>query len=426
MAVNTARLLGLRTTDGTINAVDYKTGKKNCGSSGRSASASTSYLTVGAGDFQLQVGGRTEAVINGLFNGCTTESPSGAVISASTAGSGGDPGRCQLSLPARAEASLITKGTGVSCTWSSSGMFAELFANGAGTARLSPSGRVSLDLDQPGSATLTLTANDSPTRHNFEVTTENSDSIGLELTDEGLKITGSDLSGTRVAAYDSEEDGETVDFTTEEPSVLVADRDQKLEVLTDKDGDGEYETPLEPSEPSEEPLSFTDVPQDAYFYKAVRWAVSQGITSGTSATTFSPSQFCTRGQIVTFLWNAAGRPEPKSFANPFADVKQGSYYYKAALWAVENKITSGTSADRFSPNRPCTRAQAMTFLWCAAGRPEGAGGSAFTDVPSGSYYEKAVDWAVANKISSGTSASTFGPQKTCTRAQIVTFLYMAR
>lgn len=179
-----------------------------------------------------------------------------------------------------------------------------------------------------------------------------------------------------------------------------------------------------PAEPVENP--FTDVKSTAYYYEPVLWAVENNITGGTSATTFSPNASCTRGQIVTFLWAAAGRPEPKSANNPFTDVKSSAYYYKAVLWAVENGITSGTSATTFSPNNTCTRGQVVTFLWAAKGRPEPETTSnSFSDVKSSDYYYRAVLWAVENGITSGVGNGKFGPSQTCTRGQIVTFLYKA-
>ena len=169
---------------------------------------------------------------------------------------------------------------------------------------------------------------------------------------------------------------------------------------------------------------FTDVPSNAYYAAAVAWAVENGVTSGTSATTFSPNADCTRAQVVTFLWRAAGSPNPKSSYNPFSDVKSGSYYYKAVLWAVENKITAGTSSNTFSPDASCTRAQVVTFLGRYEGNPSPSSYSnPFKDVKSGSYYYNAVLWAVGKKVTSGTSSNTFSPDATCTRAQVVTFLY---
>ena len=185
---------------------------------------------------------------------------------------------------------------------------------------------------------------------------------------------------------------------------------------------------LTTDETLEDPASsnpFTDVPADAYYHDAVLWAVENGITSGTSATTFSPNAACTRAQAVTFLWRAAGSPEPGIAENPFTDVASDSYYYKAVLWAVEKGITSGTSATTFSPNVTCSRAQIVTFLWRGQQSPSVSTSGAFTDVSADAYYAKAVDWAVSEGITSGTSATTFSPNANCTRAQIVTFLWRA-
>lgn len=178
--------------------------------------------------------------------------------------------------------------------------------------------------------------------------------------------------------------------------------------------------------PTEEPapeISFTDVADDAYYADAVKWAVAKGITVGTSETTFSPNADCTRGQIVTFLWRAAGSPEPVSTSNPFTDIKYTDYFYKAVLWAVENNITYGTSATSFSPGAPCTRAQSVTFLWRAEKNPASSTDSDFADVSDGQYYTKAVAWAVEHDITKGTGNNRFSPEDTCTRGQIVTFLY---
>lgn len=170
--------------------------------------------------------------------------------------------------------------------------------------------------------------------------------------------------------------------------------------------------------------SFSDVPNNAYYVNAVAWASSKGITTGTSETTFSPNSNCTRGQIVTFLWRSHGCPEPSSNANPFIDVKEDAYYYKAVLWAVEQGVTSGTSATTFSPNNNCTRGQAVTFMWRAAGKPATASSASnFVDVKSGAFYGDAVAWAVEKGITTGTSATTFSPDGVCIRGQIVTFLY---
>lgn len=169
--------------------------------------------------------------------------------------------------------------------------------------------------------------------------------------------------------------------------------------------------------------AFSDVPEGAYYTDAVAWAVEKGVTSGTSSTTFSPNTDCTRAQIVTFLWRAAGNPAPKSKESSFADVAADAYYSDAVRWAVENGITSGTSATTFSPNATCTRAQTVTFLWRSQKSPADGAANSFADVAEGTYYTNAVKWAVKNGITSGTGANTFSPNADCSRAQIVTFLH---
>ena len=169
---------------------------------------------------------------------------------------------------------------------------------------------------------------------------------------------------------------------------------------------------------------FTDVPDTAYYRDAVVWALKNEITTGTSDTTFGPRQDCTRAQVVTFLWRACGEPEPTGSDCPFTDVKADSFYYKAMLWAVEKGITTGASATTFAPNKACTRAQVVTFLWRACGEPEPTGADCpFTDVKADGFYYTAMLWAVENGITTGASATTFAPGKTCTRAQVVTFLW---
>ena len=170
---------------------------------------------------------------------------------------------------------------------------------------------------------------------------------------------------------------------------------------------------------------FLDVPAGAYYEDAVVWAVGKGITSGTNATTFDPNGTCTRAQAVTFLWRAAGSPTPKTKLMPFPDVPVGSYYWNAVLWAIEQGITEGTSYLTFSPNDSCTRAQIVTFLWRAKGNPAVSGSAPFTDVAPDAYYAAAVTWAEKNGITGGIGNGLFGSNNTCTRAQIVTFLYRA-
>ena len=189
------------------------------------------------------------------------------------------------------------------------------------------------------------------------------------------------------------------------------------EILADLFGDAE-------TQPSQK--GFNDVKPGDYFYDAVNWAVEKGITTGTSATTFSPNASCTRAQIVTFLWRASGSPEPKTASNPFTDVAANAYYCKAVLWAVENGITTGTSATTFSPDAPCTRAQGVTFLWRANGSKAASAAASFTDVASDAYYAPAVAWAAEQNVTGGVGNGLFSPDTTCTRAQIVSMLYRLR
>ena len=170
---------------------------------------------------------------------------------------------------------------------------------------------------------------------------------------------------------------------------------------------------------------FVDVPEGSFYYDAVLWAVDKGITKGTDTTHFSPNGICTRAQAVTFLWRAAGSPAAKSGAMPFTDVKAGSYYETAVLWAVENGITKGTTATTFSPEQNCSRAQIVTFLWRSEKSPAAGTVNPFNDVKASAYYADAVLWAVKKDVTKGTTATTFSPNDNCTRAQIVTFLYRA-
>ena len=208
------------------------------------------------------------------------------------------------------------------------------------------------------------------------------------------------------------------------------------EILADLFSDADNQepvTPVTPSKPSkpsqpeqpEQPSQngFVDVKPGDYFYDAVNWAVDKGVTSGTSATTFSPDASCTRAQIVTFLWRANGSPEPKTTSNPFTDVAADAYYAKAVLWAVENGITKGTSETTFSPNASCTRAQGVTFLWRANGAPAASAAASFTDVAADAYYAPAVAWAAEKNVVGGVGNGLFAPNAVCTRAQIVSMLY---
>ena len=169
-------------------------------------------------------------------------------------------------------------------------------------------------------------------------------------------------------------------------------------------------------------VKFTDVSKNDWFYEPVMWAVSNNITAGVSETKFAPNQTCTRAQAVMFLWNQAGKPVV-SRKNSFKDVKSSDWYYNAVQWAVSEGITNGTSKTTFSPSKTCNRAEIVTFLWNQAGKPSVSASNPFKDVKSSDWYYKAVQWAVKKDVTSGTSKTTFSPTKACTRAQIVTFMY---
>ena len=271
--------------------------------------------------------------------------------------------------------------------------------------------------------------------------------VTVEMTDLGLVATfpagkdytftltgaGADSINFTIFAYDNDTpDGPArtmnyTDYGLEDDTYTVYVPEDPYDDYYVEDQDGFYYVPdydsLVDGELPVVEVSFTDVSPNAYYYDAVQWAVENGITSGTSATTFSPDMVCTRAQAVTFLWRAAGSPRPESTRNPFTDVKAGSYYYDAVLWAVEEGITSGTSATTFSPDMTCSRSQIVTLLYRSWGNPEIEEAASFRDVPAGAYYAEAVSWAAEWGITSGTSATTFSPDASCTRAQIVTFLY---
>ena len=244
---------------------------------------------------------------------------------------------------------------------------------------------------------------------------------------------GSVAAGTKRASR-----GTTVTVTATAASgyqvaqVSAVDKDGKAVSLTDK-GDGVYTFVMPASkvdvtvrfaqvQKPEEKDPYGDVSKDSYYYDAVKWAAETGVTTGVGDGLFAPEWVCTRGQIVTFLWRASGSPAPKATELPFTDVAADAYYAQAVLWAVENGITNGTSETTFSPDQTCTRAHAVAFLYRMSGSPAAAG-STFSDVAADAYYRAAVAWAVEKGITNGTSGTTFSPDDTCTRGQIVTFLY---
>ena len=243
--------------------------------------------------------------------------------------------------------------------------------------------------------------------------------------------------GTVTVNPKSASKGSTVTITAKPDSgyqlddLTVTDKNGKELKLTDK-GNGKYTFTMPASKvevnatfvKEVEISPFSDVSTSAYYYEAVKWAQEKGITGGIGNGLFGPNQPCTRAQIVTFLWRAAGSPEPKAMSS-FSDVSADSYYAKAVAWAVENGITTGTGDGKFSPDATCTREQAVAFLYRASGSPAVSGGSAFSDVAANAYYADAVAWAEKNGVTGGIGGGLFGSGNTCTRAQIVTFLYRA-
>ena len=170
-------------------------------------------------------------------------------------------------------------------------------------------------------------------------------------------------------------------------------------------------------------MGFTDVASSDWFYKPVMWAVKHDVTGGIGNGKFGPQALCTRAQVVTFLWAANGKPDPQTAENPFADVADDAWYANAVLWAVENGITGGTSETTFSPDNICNRAEVVTFLYAAEGKPAVSGGAEFADVADDAWYANAVAWAAANDVTGGVAAGQFGPVQNCDRSQVVTFLY---
>ena len=261
-----------------------------------------------------------------------------------------------------------------------------------------------------GGGKVTLTVTGVPEEGNVTVTCDNGITVDSENSTYSAVLPNRTVSYTFTANYD-----ESTNYTA---------TSAKCEVSVTR----RYSSPSTPVTPEHEPtpeetVKFADVSTSAYYYDAVKWAVENGVTDGLSATTFGPYESCTRAQIVTFLWRAAGSPEPKT-ASSFSDVPASAYYAKAVVWAIENGITNGMTETTFAPNATCTRGQSVTFLYRAL-KGTASGSANFTDVKSDTFYADAVNWAVASDVTNGTSATTFSPNADCTRAEIVTFLYRA-
>ena len=268
------------------------------------------------------------------------------------------------------------------------------------------------------------------------LTRKSSGSSGSSTPHYEVTAPGQTAGGTVSVSPKNASKGSTVTITVtpaegyEVGSVTVKDAKGNTIAVMDK-GNGKYTFTMPGSKVSigmafiktPETSPFDDVSVDAYYFDAVKWAADKGITGGVSDNLFAPDDGCTRAHIVTFLWRAAGSPEPKSMAG-FTDVSASAYYAKAVAWAVENGVTNGTTATTFDPDAVCTRAQAVAFL-ARALNGKGGSAAAFTDVPADSYYADAVAWAVANSVTNGVSSDRFAPNNRCTRAQITAFLYRA-
>ena len=238
------------------------------------------------------------------------------------------------------------------------------------------------------------------------------------------------IGGTAALSAEGATIGQTVKLTCQpEPGYRVA---QVTGAKLTDNGDNTYSFVMDTAAVALKVLflrrnnPFLDVNETHFYHDSVLWALENGITNGVDATHFGATSECNRAQVVTFLWRAAGSPAPLSDENPFTDVPAGTYYTDAVLWAVENGITNGLTADTFGPTAACNRAQVVTFLWRAAGSPKsGLKENPFTDVHAGSWFEQPVLWALENGVTTGASATTFNPNGQCLRAQVVTFLYRA-
>lgn len=290
------------------------------------------------------------------------------------------------------------------------------------------------------SGTATITAKAGEQSATCTVTVKTRSSSGSSNPSYAVTTPSQTENGTVSVTPKSAKKGATVTLTVtpdegyQLDKLTVTDAKGNVLALTDR-GDGKYTFVMPASKVAIEatfveteapiiPPTFTDVPADAYYADAVKWAVDQGITTGATSTTFEPNASCTRAQVVTFLWRAAGSPKAAG-ADPFTDLDPSAYYHEAVLWAVEQGVTLGTSPTTFSPDQVVSRAQVVTFLHRYENTPAGGGDTPFTDVAGGSYYADAVQWAVDQGITTGTTPTTFSPEDDCTRGQIVTFLYRA-
>lgn len=515
---NTAQLLEVCADANYINAVDYRNGETNYSNIPQNA-----YMYTIKGDFDIEYPTGQHVIQNGLFDGRYTLASDHSAIIPTAAGADSTNGSFPYAIALSNLASpykVTTSDCNIDFALAYENYYLYIGSDQTGAAIFEPDGKAALNTEKNGTGYLSITANDGYSNlpwYTIDVVSEDIKNLSLELTEDGVVVSGDNLGDTTVYGTNDEETKELT-FSTDEKSVLITNRDDELWVLADADGDGEYETPVEgtsgqvtyavtfnanggtvsadtmttgadgklsslpvpvrtgytfagwytdpvggeritvdtvftadttvyahwtkdstspavpvnptkpetgsdDTEPEDTRDTFRDVSEDDYFADAVEWAVESGVTTGTGSRTFSPNAVCTRAQAVAFLWRAAGSPAPASSVNPFADVKAGAYYYDAVLWAVEQGIVKGTSETTFSPEETVTRAQAVTFLWRSAGSPSVEADNPFADVPGSAYYAAAVLWAVENGITTGTAPTAFSPNLSCTRAQIVTFLY---
>lgn len=292
--------------------------------------------------------------------------------------------------------------------WNAKGQSAGSYANGACS-----SGEVSVELTDIG----LIASLPEGAEYSFTVSGADTGNVGAKI----YSYDGADIEPARTVDFEALPSSDGNACTVFVPEDIYSDyyaQDSDGNIY-EPDSDSDY--PDEPDEPYIN--NFIDVHEGSFYYDAVLWAVNSGITNGTTDTTFSPNASCTRAQVVTFLWRAAGCPEPESSVCQFVDVPKGSFYYKAVMWAAEEGITAGVTADHFQPGATVTRAQVVTFLWRWDLCPKASSSSGFADVSKHAFYTDAVDWAVEYGITKGTTAKTFSPNDKCMRSQIVTFLY---
>ena len=243
---------------------------------------------------------------------------------------------------------------------------------------------------------------------------------------EPVTITATPAEGYRVAEMSYTRNDDTDTMVLFDGTFMMPYADVYVKVTFEPVPGGDPGTqPGDPGTPPSTVPDFTDVPEDAFYYDAVKWAVENGVTNGTGDGKFSPDEDCYREQVVTFIWRALGEPAPGIVESPFTDVAEGAYYYEAVLWAYQNEITLGVSDTLFGVGQPCTREQVVTFLWRTAGKPEAAGAETFSDVAEDQYYSGAVQWAAGSGVTLGVGDGRFGTGLNCLRGQIVTFLFRA-